>query len=458
MSPRKLLVLTAVVLVLFAFIVLYERKMPSTSQRQEKKDLIWELPQDRVESLRLEHGGSVVDLKKGEGAAGTWKIVKPEPYPADTAAVSGVLDQVAHLRRAEGETPDARPEDYGFKAPSGRATIVWTDEKDPKKRLTRTLEIGIDIPGTDATAAREAGSSHVLFVPSTVAAAVKKTADELKTKELFHGTAADAARLDVDRGRGRLSFLRKGGIWWLAQPLTDLAEDDAVQRLIGDLTALHVLEFLPIADRQSLASLGLSPALYRVALADAAGASTTVDFGATRSDGNSIYARRENQCFTVGSSITEELSKEAEAFRDTHLVRFDRAQATAVAGSFGKNSYTLERQTSGWSAAGKPVSAGAVDDLWTAITDLKSRSFVDDSEVTAKGREPEATVTVKLPSMDWMIRIYPLRAEGRATVSGRPGAFALAADPTGPLQAAFAKAVVPQAPTPVPKGPTPKKP
>jgi hypothetical protein len=38
MSPKKLIALTAVVAVLFAFIVLFERKMPTTAERERKGD------------------------------------------------------------------------------------------------------------------------------------------------------------------------------------------------------------------------------------------------------------------------------------------------------------------------------------------------------------------------------------------------------------------------------------
>src|SRR5215813_8721580 len=124
MSPRKLLVLTAVVVLLFAFILLFERKMPSTSQRQEKADLVWEVPQERIESLKLEQGGSVVELKQDVGSH-SWKMLKPDAYPADTGAAADIASQLARLRRAGAETAEARPEDYGFAAPSAKATMVW---------------------------------------------------------------------------------------------------------------------------------------------------------------------------------------------------------------------------------------------------------------------------------------------------------------------------------------------
>jgi hypothetical protein len=456
MSPRKLLGLTAIVLLLLGFIVFFERKMPSTSERQEKGDLVWELPQERIESLRLEHGASVVELRKGEGAG--WRIVKPEAYAADAGAVNDVTSQLARLRREGSDAVEAGPEAYGLQSPSAKATVVWKAPGDDKKRLSRTIEFGIDIPGTDAVAARVTGSDKVVSVPASVAAAVKKNADDFKSKEVFGGSTADVTRLEVERGRGgRLSLAKKDGGWWLTQPLADLADTEAIQRFVGELTGLKALEFLPGPERQSLASLGLAPPFFRVTLAGPKGAAATVDFGSTRSDLNSVYARRETQVFTVPSSITEELSREAEAFREVRLVRFDRARLASVSGAFGQRTFSLERQASGWSASGKAVPAAGVDDLLSAISEAKSRSFIDEGEAASwKGRDPKATVTLRAPGEDWTIQLYAFRGETRATVSGRPGAFALSSDPTESLQSAFQKAATPLPPTPG-KAPTPKK-
>jgi len=459
MSPRKLLVLTAVVLLLFGFIILFERKMPSTSQKQEKGDVVWEIPQDRIETIRLEHAGLTVELKQtAERAAHIWKMTKPEAYPADAGVAGDVASQLARLRRAGNETAEAPPESYGFKSPSGKATVVWTEEGEEKKHLSRTLEIGIDIPGTDAVAARVAGTDRVFFVPTSVAGAVKKNPDEFKSKEVFGGSGTEAARLDVDRGRGRLSLSQKNGVWWITQPLSDLADGEAAQRLMGDLTGLKVLDFLPAAERQNLASLGLAPPLYRITMSDAKAPGTVVDFGSTRSDGNSVYARRESQVFTVPSSITEEVSKEAVAFREPRLVRFDRARVASLSGVFGPTRIVLEQKAGGWTAAGKPVAANAVQDLFSAISDIKSRAFLDDAEAAAlASREPAATVTVKGPADEWILRFYAGSAQNRATVTARPGAFDLVKDPAPDLQAAFQKAAVPLQATPAPKAqPTPK--
>src|SRR5262249_8962516 len=179
-----------------------------------------------------------------------------------------------------------------------------------------------------------------------------------------------------------------------------------VQRLVSDLTGLKAIGFLTPAERQDLASLGLAPPLYRVTLADAKAASTTVDFGATRSDGNSIYARTEAQGLNVPSTLNDELSEEAVAFRDAHLVRFERTAVTSLTGTFGGKSFTLDKSSGNWAAGGQKLQDAPVEDLLTALLDAKSRSFVDNI-APLKNKTAAASVTAKAPAGDWTVSFYP---------------------------------------------------
>lgn len=448
MSPRKLIFLTALVLILFGFIFFFERKMPTTSERKAKGELHWDLPADKVVSIRLDRRDSTVELARA--GADNWRLVKPELYPADSFAAGELSRDLAQLKRVGGDSSEARPEDYGLKSPEAKATLVWTDPKNPSKKETRTLELGIEIPGTDATAARVAGQSAVLFVPTSLATSIKKPAADFKSKDVFTGASSEASRIDVERGRGHLVLARKDGVWWLEQPLTDLADADAASRLNSDLTALRVVDFLA-ADREALATYGLAPPLYRVSLSDAKNARITVDFGATRSDGNSVYGRREGQVFTVPSTGIEELSKEAEGFREPHLLRFERAGVKAVEGHFSQASFALTRRADGgWNAGGKPVLAATGEDLLTAIVDLKSRAFLDEADAGGlAGRPPDAEVTVTpATGLPWKISFYSAAGDVSATVTRRPGGFRMPSDTLTSLRAAFEKAL---------RQPTPRK-
>jgi len=438
MSPKKLLVLTGVVAVLLAFIVFFERKMPSTAESQRKGDLYWDIPSDRLERITLSRGGETLEFQRvGTG----WKMVKPDPYPADAFAVNALATELAQLKRSGDDTAEGRPGDYGLDPPAVKATIVWSEAGDPKTKKTRTIEFGKEISGTDVATARIEGAPRVLFVPSSTLAAVKKGTDDFRSREIFGNLAGEVTRLEILRGRGRLVLNRKEGTWWLAEPIADLAEAAEADRLVGQLTALRARDF--IHGGEDLAALGLNPPLFRVTVTSAQGAKSTADFGSTRTDGNTVYARHEGQVQTVEGEIVEELSKEAIAFRSTALVAFNRGDVTAVEGTFGKKSVTLSQKDGGWTAQGRAVLAPAADDLLTAILDLKSKSFLDDAQVRDLPAGA-ATVTIRLKSgAPWTISLARQADRTVARVSSRPGGFALDADVTAKLEAAFDKAAAP---------------
>ena len=345
--------------------------------------------------------------------------------------------------------PRRRPEDYGSEVPSAKATIVWKDDPKSAKKLSRTLEFGIEIPGTDATAARVAGSDAVLFVPTSLASAVKKGADEFKSKEVF-----------VLFGFGR----RAAGGGPRAGPTVpreegrDLVDPPASLRPRRErpgreahraLTALRVLDFVPLRRGRTWLPWG-SPRL-----------SSTWSWPTRRGPARpSISARpgrmetrsmprREGQVFTVASTIVGGPLAGSRGVPGATpcplrprlgLAGGRRVRAIRV--------FRFARREGGWSLAGRALTAPSVDDLLSALLDVKSKSFLD--EATGKAlasREPAATVTMKLSSGAEPLPgpFASIRREPRsqATVSGRPGAFLIAGDPVSALEAAFQKAATP---------------
>ena len=445
MSPKKLILLTAVVAALFAFIVFFERKMPTTAERERKGDLYWDIPADKIDRLELSRGQEKLEFQRANGTS--WKMVRPQKYPAETFAVSNVVSDLAALRRAGGEGTEARPADYGLEKPVAVAVFEWADPDDPKARKTRTIEFGSEVPGTDVVAARLAGTEKVLFVPSSVLDGLTKNVDEFRSKDVFGGSASEVSRIEILRGRGRLVLQRKNGAWRLIEPVADLADTPEANRFAGQLTALRAREF--VRGGVDLAAQGLNPSLFHVSVTDSKGAVTAVDFGSTRSDGNSVYAQREGQVLLVDREIMDDLSKETVAFRSSRLVDFNRSDVTALEGSFGNASFALTQKDGGWSAGGHTVLAAAADDLETAILNLKSTSFLDDADAKALPA-PDATVTVKTKTGETWALHFHARAGGTAvTVSGRPGAYAVDSEVPGQLEAAFRKAAAPP-PTPAP--------
>jgi hypothetical protein len=256
--------------------------------------------------------------------------------------------------------------------------------------------------------------------------------------------------LEILRGRGRLVLSRKDGIWWLTEPIADLADTAETDRLVSQLTALRVRDFIHASE--DLAALSLNPALYRVSITGEKGVVTSVDFGATRSDGNTVYALRDGQVLTVERDIVDELSKEAEAFRSVPLVSFARSDVAALDASFEKESYALTQEGGGWSANGRPVLAAAADDALNAISSLKSKGFLDEAAAKALAA-PAASATLKMKTgPGWTISFFPRSADTVARVSSRPGAFLVDNDAPEKLETALRKAASPPKPGPTKAG------
>lgn len=447
MSAKKLIALTVVVAGLFAFIFLFERKMPSTADRQRKGDLYWDLPEERLTRLTLTRGGETLEFERTDSTV--WRMIKPDVYPADPFAVNAAAGELTDLKRASVDSGEAAPADYGLDRPVASAKLVWTDPDEPATPKTRTIEFGVDIPGTDITAARLEGQSKVLFVPSSALAAVKKPADDFRSRDVFGGLSSDVSRVEILRGRGRLVLTRRDGAWWLSEPTADLADAGESDRLVGQLTGLRATEF--VRSGEGLAALSLSPPVYRVSLTGEKGAVTAVDFGATRSDGNSVYARRDGQVLLVDRDIVDELSKESEPFRSTSLVAFNRGDVTAVEADLGKDKHALRQESGGWTSEGRPVLASAADDVLNAVASIKSRSFVDDAQAKALP-PPTATVIVRTKTGPaWTIALHPRSDDVVATVSARPGGFVVDGGVAGNIAAAFVKAITPPTPSPTKK-------
>jgi hypothetical protein len=444
-SPRKLVVLSLVVVGLFAFIFLFERRLPSTGEREQAGAKHWDIPEDRLTSVRLERGGEVVQLvKDGSG----WRMALPDSWPADPAAAGDLARTLAALPRAGGEPQVGSAEEYGLEPPSAVAAFVWTEEDGGETR-TRVIELGTDIPGTDVSAAQVAGEERILFVPRSVATQMRRPADEFKSREVFGVAPGDVVGLGVERGRGRLDLERRGSAWWLIQPLVDLADADAASELVSNVSGLRLAEFVPAGQRGDLATLGLSPPLFVVTLADGKVGRKTLEIGATRSDGTTVYARRTGQVFTLDSDVVEDISRETEAYRSVRLVSFERTEPTSISADFGEGRrYDFVKKDAGWSAGGRALLASAVADLETVILDLKSQAFLDtaESDRLAQG-VATATRLVTIPQREpWVVRFYAQRGAGRATVRSRPGAFRVADDTISRLEHAFQKAAA--APTP----------
>src|SRR5215471_3583512 len=88
--------------VLFAFILLFDRRLPSTAEQTEARRLFGEVDSSRVSALEitLNNGG----VLRAEQTNGRWFLRRPV-YPADQSSVENFITNVLALHRLDTIAP-----------------------------------------------------------------------------------------------------------------------------------------------------------------------------------------------------------------------------------------------------------------------------------------------------------------------------------------------------------------
>jgi len=452
MSPRRLAILTGVLVLLFAFVALFERKMPTTQERVDRGDVLWDVNEAKVGKIEIGRDNTVLAFERdGE----TWRMTRPDAYPADPGTMSALLSDLARPAR-EGIAPAGGSEpDYGLTAPRAVVTVSTKEGGKGVRGESHTLSIGREIPGTDTVAARVKGENRTVFVRSTLANDLLKPVDGYKSRKIFAGSSMDVSHLVIARGRGRLEFEKRKDRWWMTKPALDLAASAAVGRLIDDLLAESVVDFVKIA-KTDLAGDGLAPPIYTVTMTTG-GKPVTLEIGATRADGKSAYARSNGQTFALDSAATDELAREADSYRETKVARFENASAKKVAWTSGGQRREFVREGADWKETGRAVPAAAVEDVLTAIGALEGKGFLSAAEGEKIAGAPEVgSFTVERAGGDvFSASVRPAEnARLAVKLADRPEALLVPASDFERVAAAVRK--IPP-PAPAAKAPPPAK-
>ena len=158
---------------------------------------------DKVDSIELTSKDQTLRLVK----SGTdWKMVKPLEAPADLTSVEGLVGQ---LQSAQMMSLKDKPEDlkdlktFGLDKPEVTATVGTGGSN-------VVLQLGFKADTTSFWA-RDPSKPIVFSIGNGVAEELRKTAFDLRRKELFEFRPFNATRFEITRGKDTRAFERVKG-------------------------------------------------------------------------------------------------------------------------------------------------------------------------------------------------------------------------------------------------------
>ncbi len=447
MQPKSLLALSLVVLVLGAFILFYEKDLPSTDERTEQAKKVLRLEEDDVKSVLIEWGDQEVRLERQEASPAKdaaeaesespesvstfstdhWRITSPFAARADAGIVDGLVRSLLGLEASRTLEDFGRAE-LGLDEPRARVTLV-------SEGTQSVLEIGAEVPASSDMIVALAGQTSAYKVAATVFDDLTKEPGEWRDKKLFLGTRGAIDRVTLKGESGETVLLaRRGDDLWIESPLTDRADETRVNALMAQLTGLRVTTFI---DEPMLTpeSLGLAPP---AGVVEAVLASSELPFRfelghpTSEAESKKHYGRVGSQIFELETELADSLAVSpvdwrSKAWTALQVFKIETARLEDAEGTL-----EVSRDGADWKRGEDRIAYSVVSDLLYPITEAEGQQVVDRDQAAAQGRDLSSPILqLTLTTKDGVDELALFGAQDglvAATATSRDAVLLLAQD------------------------------
>lgn len=421
MRSKNLIILAAIVIVVGAYIMLFERHRPTSDEVEAQAGkLLQGFDSDDVTGIVIERDAGRIRLEKvGED----WHLREPFDFPADDSVVSTTLGSLVNLeadRRLPAAEVDAA--DFGLDQPAATVVLSSADGSEV------TLSVGDELPLGSKRTLRLAGADEIVIAPGGFMSDIGREVDGWRSREVVDIAADQVAAIDIGAGGDSIRAVRLGDDWKLLQPLEDVADRDHLQALVGDLDSMRIEEFLNrVADP---AELGLVAPAYEVMVVRGDGEEPfRLALGNTReTEGETEVAcrRGDGEYFWATDRVTTRLAKAPVLWRSKKVAPFETWDVEGLIITSGESGADLGRYEGSWEFAdGGEANLTAVQERLRKLSDLEAMDYDLVAPPTAELGRAEIVMEAEDDSTTFRSLIFtffePIAQGGRAAamVSGR---------------------------------------
>lgn len=435
MRPKTLLVMFGLIAVLGAFIVFYEKELPSTDERVELEKKVLGIEGDEVSALTISWDGQKVRLERQEPAAeknleeaaeeaavgltpqAVWRLVEPFAARADGAEVERLITSLVGLEHQR-VLAEVDREAAGLTSPALRVTL------DTEEGASELL-FGAEIPASSTRIAGLTGREDAYVVDSALVDDLKKEPGAWRDKKLFTETRGEIERVTLEQAGERLILARRGEDFWVESPFVDQADGEAVNTLLSAVTGLTVTTFLdqPLLDP---GAIGLEPAAsvlevklqgreqpFRLELGESV-------------DGEGVrYGRAEGELFELDAGLASSFSTLPGAWRSRDWAALQVFQINSATFTDAAGTTTIRRQEAEWLRGEDKIDYTIASDLLYAVAEAKAERVLD---ITGALAAPDLTVLLATEDREETLYLYTTDEGAMASREGREAILALSVE------------------------------
>ncbi|MEO8198724.1 MAG: DUF4340 domain-containing protein [Thermoanaerobaculia bacterium] len=406
MRPRTLVVLAVVVGALLALIYFAEDKVASTDERAAAAKRLVDAKADEIVAIGIEWQGSRLRLERAavskpetskteEGGARPtaveeprpWRIVEPIDHLADDAAVARLVATLTGLEAVRDLDGAARA-DVGLEPPRG--TVTWKTVAGEGK-----LEIGGAVPATHDVVVAASGRHAPAVTADSFVADISRPAGEWRSRAVVTATRERIERLAISgpSTSAPVVLARSGETLRLESPVADRVDRDLADRLLSDLAALRMENFLdPPYTPEMEKALAAPAGAFDLTISGEA-APLRIEVGGETAAGKRVW-RAGNQVFESASALAAVVGRAAGDWRSRNWTRFENWRIEKARIEEADGAFELVRSDGEWLRDGKKIPFPVASDLLAALTSAKADSLVEGAAPATAATPPRLTVTI----------------------------------------------------------------
>ena len=409
MHWKTTVVLLLLTLGIGAYISLYEIKQPPPEERERLSKQVVDLSFESVTQITLELPQARVRVVRD----GTLWRLEPRPAPpthdamagrmrADTELIQRLLHHTNPLMAQRTLTGSAEhPLDLaGFGLAPALGQITWMVDGHPV-----TLLVGETTPVGASRYAQLVGRDEVFVIPPDVFDDANRPPDIFRDPRLLRFSTWGVDRILLTTPASEAELTRQGTAWRLTRPLTDQADESAVETLLRNLVGLRIKRYVDDAPAvEQLAAWGLDHPTLELTLTfqQPSGKHLTVFFGKPLPDDAGLtYAKRSDEpaLYAVAAVDAQALIQDPNTLRDKACVTFFMNEVSRVELTRSDTSWTIERLDGTWKQAGSEaaLASAPIEEFLRTLSGVRLSGFVEESpdDLVRYGlAPPAATVTV----------------------------------------------------------------
>ncbi len=421
MKFRSTLILLIIVLVLLAFVYIFEIRKPKESTREsDNLGRLLSLAKEDVSKVELAYNDpSYEGIVCFKDDAGVWQIERPLRAKADQKLmerlISGAMDK--YIQRTLKETEDLS--EYGLDNPRVTATFYLQDG------TFRTIMLGDTVPTGNYVYIKQKAVPDISLIPASIADDLTKFPSDLRDRTVIALDKSKIRKLQLKYDdRGNIVCQKTETEWNLLEPIGAKGEKGAIEKIISDLNDLKVDRFIA-EEAEDVSIYGLSQPQIEATVTLDDGAEKSLLIG--REEDGSVYVKRasDKAVYSVNAESIGKLKKEAVDLRDRTVVAFDRNLVEKLELKSAGRSVVMEKKQEeskpGFTKAEEfweitepevvKADKSTVDEILKKLDELKVDEFAsDDPEdlgiyglsqpqiqvvISAKGSEPETLLVGK---------------------------------------------------------------